>query len=89
MLKNACVYKISMNSIFITLVLGKDWLIAVSDFHPIGLVTSVFTMVIKVLLLRLVGMLNGPISVYRSVFVSSRQIVIASFIANEIVEDKV
>lgn len=62
--------EVSMNSTFISLVPKKDRLVRVNDFRPIGLVFSVYKIIMKVLACRLSEVLSDIISEYQSIFFS-------------------
>ena len=59
-----------------------------SDFKPISLITSLYKIIVKVLLGRLRGVLHETIHSTQGVFVQGRQILDAILITNEIVDEK-
>lgn len=77
----------NINSTFITLVPKKDRSVKVTDFRPISFVTSVYKILTKVLSKRLGSIVWDIILDSQSVFVGGRQIINATLVANEVVED--
>ena len=60
----------------------------ISDFRPISLITSLYKIIVKVLLEHLRGILHETIHSPQGAFVQRRQILDVIFIANEIVNEK-
>lgn len=78
-----------LNSTFIVLVPKKDRSFKLKDFRPISLLTSIYKIVAKVLSVSLGEVLGDTIFENQSAFIAERQILYASLIANELVEDTI
>lgn len=76
----------SFNASFITLIPKKMGASDLKDFRPISLIGSVYKIIAKVLAQRLRKVVGKIISESQHAFVRNRQILDASFIANEIVD---
>nr|GEV59598.1 RNA-directed DNA polymerase, eukaryota [Tanacetum cinerariifolium] len=74
------------NSSFITLIPKIPNVNMVKDFRPISLIGSVYKIVAKVLVNRLVMVLGDLVSDTQSAFVKDRQILDGPFILNELVQ---
>lgn len=58
-----------------------------SNFRPISLITNLYKILVKVLVNRLGMVLSSTISLEQRAFAEVRQVLDASLIANEVVED--
>ena len=76
---------VNINSTFITLAPKKDR--SVKDYRPISLVTNLYKIIIEILSICLSVVLGDTISKNQSAFVADRQILDATLIANEVVDD--
>lgn len=85
---NICFEK-SFNATFIALIPKKKGASSLSDFRPISLIGSVYKLLAKVLSLRLRKVVGKLVLASQHAFVGERQIIDASFIANEAVDDRV
>ena len=83
--KDGIIYNVT-NKTYICLVLKKANSSKVKDFRPISLVTSLYKIISKVLLLRLKGVLADTIAETQGAFVAGRQI-LDVLVANKIVEE--
>ena len=75
------------NETYICLMLKKANSSKVKDFWSISLVTSLYKIISKVLLLRLKGVLEDTIVETQGAFVAGRQILDVILVVNEIVEE--
>nr|GEV87191.1 RNA-directed DNA polymerase, eukaryota, reverse transcriptase zinc-binding domain protein [Tanacetum cinerariifolium] len=72
------------NSSFITLILKNQEAKTTKDFHPITLIGSVYKIITKILVNRMVVVLEDLVNEVQSAFVSKRQILDGPFILNEL-----
>lgn len=79
---NMCFEK-SLNTSFIALIPKKQGASDLRDYKPISLIGGFYKLLAKVLSLRLRKVIGKLISDSQHVFVGERQIMDASFIANE------
>ncbi|RVW86677.1 LINE-1 reverse transcriptase-like [Vitis vinifera] len=73
----------SLNATFLVLIPKKGGAEELGDFRPISLVGGLYKLLAKVLANRIKNVIGGVVSVDRNAFVSGRQILEASLIANE------
>ncbi|CAN0838702.1 LINE-1 retrotransposable element ORF2 protein [Linum grandiflorum] len=79
---------VSVNSTFICLIPKKDVVEDVRDFRPISLTGSIYKLISKVLMERLKPLLPALVSPHQCAFVSGRQIMDASLVANELIDSR-
>lgn len=82
---NMCFEK-SLNATFIALIPKKKGANNLGDFRPISLIGGFYKLLAKVLSLRLRKVVGNLVSESQHAFVRERQIIDASFIANEAVD---
>ncbi|GJU94484.1 RNA-directed DNA polymerase, eukaryota, reverse transcriptase zinc-binding domain protein [Tanacetum coccineum] len=74
------------NSLFIALILKTRDANMVKDFRPISLIGSMYKIIAKILVNRLVLVLGDLVNEVQSAFIADRQILDGPFILNEIVQ---
>lgn len=84
---NMCFEK-SFNANFVALIPKKKGANDLGDFRPISLIGGFYKLLAKVLSLRLRKVINKLISDSQHAFVGERQFIDASFIANEVVDER-
>ncbi|WJZ92597.1 hypothetical protein VitviT2T_011582 [Vitis vinifera] len=76
----------SLNATFLVLIPKKGGAEELGDFRPISLLGGLYKLLAKVLANRIKNVIGGVISLDQNAFVSSRQILDASLIANEVID---
>lgn len=78
---------VSLNETYICLILKKVDARTISDFCPITLISCMYKIIAKVLFERLKKVLPFTITSQQFAFVVDRQILDASLIVNELIDD--
>ena len=76
----------SLNATFLVLIPKKGGAEELGDFRPISLLGGLYKLLAKVLANRIKNVIGGVISSDQNAFVSGRQILDASLIANEVID---
>ncbi|RVW21265.1 LINE-1 reverse transcriptase-like [Vitis vinifera] len=76
----------SLNATFLVLIPKKGGAEELGDFRPISLLGGLYKLLAKVLTNRIKNVIGGVISSDQNAFVSGRQILDASLIANEVID---
>ncbi|RVW77597.1 LINE-1 reverse transcriptase-like [Vitis vinifera] len=76
----------SLNATFLVLIPKKGGAEELGDFRPISLLGGLYKLLVKVLANRIKNVIGGVISLDQNAFVSGRQILDASLIANEVID---
>ncbi|GJT55584.1 RNA-directed DNA polymerase, eukaryota [Tanacetum coccineum] len=83
---NSCLTSgIGINSSFIALILKSQGANMVKDFRPISLIGSIYKIIAKLLVNRLVTVLDGLVNEVQSAFIANCQILDGPFILNELI----
>ena len=75
----------NINNIFLVLIPKKGGAEDLGDFRPISLLGGLYKLLAKVLANRLKKVIGKVVSSYQNAFVTGRQILDASLIANEVI----
>ena len=75
-----------LNSTFLVLIPKIRGAEDLKDFRPISLIGSIYKLIAKVLANRLKKVMNGLVNLAQNAFVEGRQILDASFIANDVID---
>ena len=79
----------SLNSTFIVMIPKKEGVEDLKDFRPISFMGSLYKLIAKVSDNRLKKVMSWLVNKAQNVFVESRQILDASFIANEVIDSMI
>ena len=76
----------SLNTTCLVLIPKKGGIEDLNDFRPISLVGSLYKLLAKVLANKLKKVVGKVVSAYQNAFIEGRQIIVASLIANELID---